>query len=186
MTVRTEINRRQHYILPLTPSLPLAPPSPPAHPPSPSLPPSRSHTESLPLSRSLTESLCPPSVPFTHRVHLEVDHLAASKSNHHLPLVHGALDDRLLAGRLPLVDALVGADVTNAIRVDLGGQDGDVKQGATAADEVTACIYSRKTTGRPLSAQCEKERITMMVENKIYNIAPALNISCLDKSIKCK
>lgn len=36
-----------------------------------------------------------------------------------MSLVDGALDDGLLAGRLPLVDALVGADVADAVGVHL-------------------------------------------------------------------
>ncbi len=55
----------------------------------------------------------------THRVHLEVHEFAAGQRDHHLTLVHRALDDRLLARRLPLVHSLVGADVSDPVRIDL-------------------------------------------------------------------
>ena len=52
-------------------------------------------------------------------VHFEVDELATRQRDHHLTLVDGTLDDLLLGRRAPLVDALVGADVADALRVDL-------------------------------------------------------------------
>lgn len=58
------------------------------------------------------------------RVELKVDDLAAAERNGHLPLVGGGALDGLAAGGPPLVDAAVGADVAQAIGVDLGREMG--------------------------------------------------------------
>jgi hypothetical protein len=55
----------------------------------------------------------------TYGVHLEVDKLSASKCDDDLAHVDGAAHDGFLAGRLPLVDTLVGANVSDAVGVDL-------------------------------------------------------------------
>lgn len=55
----------------------------------------------------------------TYRVHFEIDEFAARQGDDDLSLVDGAFDDGFLAGRLPLVDPLVGADVSDAVGVHL-------------------------------------------------------------------
>ena len=54
-----------------------------------------------------------------YRVHLKVDEFSTSERDDHLTLVNGATHDVLLSGRTPLVHSLVGANVTDAFRVDL-------------------------------------------------------------------
>lgn len=66
----------------------------------------------------------PPPQPSHLRVELKVDDLAAAERNGHLPLVGGGALDGLAAGGAPLVDAAVGADVAQAIGVDLGREVG--------------------------------------------------------------
>ncbi len=55
----------------------------------------------------------------THWIHLKVDELSACESDDDLPAVDGTSDDGLLARRLPLVDSLVLANVTDALRIYL-------------------------------------------------------------------
>lgn len=61
---------------------------------------------------------------YTYGVHLEVDELPSGQSDHHLPLVDGALHNDLLPRSLPLVDSLIGTDVTDSIGIDLEQQGG--------------------------------------------------------------
>lgn len=56
---------------------------------------------------------------YTYRIHLEVNQLAPGKGDHHLTLINGAFDNGLLARCLPLIDALIRANMTNAVRVNL-------------------------------------------------------------------
>lgn len=55
----------------------------------------------------------------TGGIQLKVDQITAGQRHHHLPLVDRALDNVLAARCPPLVDALVGADVPDAVRVHL-------------------------------------------------------------------
>lgn len=58
----------------------------------------------------------------SYRVHFKVDQLSSSEGDDHLPLVHGAADDCLFAGSLPLVHTLVGSDVADTVWVYLRGE----------------------------------------------------------------
>lgn len=55
----------------------------------------------------------------TNRVQFKVDEFSSRQSNDNLALIDCALDNCLLARRLPFVDTLIGTNVTNAIWVYL-------------------------------------------------------------------
>lgn len=55
----------------------------------------------------------------TYRIHFEVNKLASGQRNDNLALVDCTFDDRFLVRCLPLVDSPVGANVTDAVWVDL-------------------------------------------------------------------
>ena len=74
----------------------------------------------------------------SHRVHFEVDELSARESDDDLPPVDGAPVDRFLAWGPPLVDPLVGPDVTNAVGVNLDESvvaQGRARQGGRRSQE---------------------------------------------------
>ena len=78
----------------------------------------------------------------TYRVHLKVDEFAPGQGDHHLALVDGAADDHLVSGRLPFVDALVGADVTDAVRVHLVADRHTAAHNALTTDTLPNCSYA--------------------------------------------
>ena len=94
----------------------------------------------------------------TDRVHLEVDQLSPGQRDDHLPLVDGAAHDGLLARGLPLVHALVRADVADPVRVHLrenggggegspeepGGGDGNTRRARRGATCTRASSPSRE------------------------------------------
>lgn len=98
----------------------------------------------------------------THRVHLKVDNLASSQSNHNLTLVKGTAYNGLLARSFPLVDSTVRSDVPDAVGVNLH---------TIIADEILANLY-------PNMGSCQSNGLTTytVVWKKITPCQTTLNI----------
>lgn len=55
----------------------------------------------------------------SYRIHLKVDQFTARQSDYNLSLIHGAFNNRLFARCFPLVDTLVGTNVTDTVGINL-------------------------------------------------------------------